>query len=314
MDSPSPPDPQQTADAQTASNKETAAYQAALNSTNQITPYGSLTYSQNGTWSNGAPRYTATQSLSPQQLGILRTNEKTQRTLADIGLDQSGKVRNILNTPFDLNAEADNRYNDLARARLDPQWDQRAQQNEQDLINRGIRPGSEAYDTMQNQFNQNRNDAYNSMYLQGKQLFDTEATAQRNQPLNEISALMSGSQLQAPNFVSTPQTGVANTDVAGITQNAYNAQAQQQSSMMGGLFGLAAAPFGMFKFSDRRMKRDIKRIGTYPCGVGKYEFRYKWGGSVKVGAMADEVERVMPAAVFDIGGVKAVRYDMLEAA
>lgn len=50
---PAAPDPAATAAAQTASNKETALWQAALNNVNQITPYGTLTYNQTG----GGPQY-----------------------------------------------------------------------------------------------------------------------------------------------------------------------------------------------------------------------------------------------------------------
>src|SRR3990167_7559239 len=48
--SPSPPaapDPVKTAAAQTASNKETAYWNAVLNNVNQNTPYGSIAYTQN---------------------------------------------------------------------------------------------------------------------------------------------------------------------------------------------------------------------------------------------------------------------------
>lgn len=45
---PAAPDPAATAAAQTATNKETALWNAVLNNVNQITPYGSLKYTQTG--------------------------------------------------------------------------------------------------------------------------------------------------------------------------------------------------------------------------------------------------------------------------
>ena len=45
---PSPPDPYNTANAQGNVNQETAYAQQRLNQTNQITPYGSLTYTNSG--------------------------------------------------------------------------------------------------------------------------------------------------------------------------------------------------------------------------------------------------------------------------
>lgn len=45
---PAAPDPAATAAAQTATNKETAYWNAVLNNVNQVTPYGNLTYTQSG--------------------------------------------------------------------------------------------------------------------------------------------------------------------------------------------------------------------------------------------------------------------------
>lgn len=45
---PAAPDPVKTAAAQTATNKETAYWNAVLNNVNQVTPYGNLTYTQTG--------------------------------------------------------------------------------------------------------------------------------------------------------------------------------------------------------------------------------------------------------------------------
>ncbi|MFC1626298.1 PilX N-terminal domain-containing pilus assembly protein [Pseudomonadota bacterium] len=50
------------------------------------------------------------------------------------------------------------------------------------------------------------------------------------------------------------------------------------------------------RFSDRRLKMDIKRIGTHPLGIGWYSFEYLWGERA-VGVMADEVKKIMPEAV-----------------
>ena len=49
-------------------------------------------------------------------------------------------------------------------------------------------------------------------------------------------------------------------------------------------------------FSDRRLKANIKRIGTHRLGIGIYEFDYVWGEHA-TGVMADEVKTIMPEAV-----------------
>ena len=64
-------------------------------------------------------------------------------------------------------------------------------------------------------------------------------------------------------------------------------------------------------FSDRRLKKNIKRIGTHPLGVGIYEFDYIWGEHA-TGVMADEVKLVRPEAVIrDKSGYDMVDYSKL---
>ncbi len=74
------------------------------------------------------------------------------------------------------------------------------------------------------------------------------ALQEQNQPINEISALLSGSQISTPSFATTPQTTIPTTDYAGITnqgyQNqlaAYNASQANSNATMGGLFGLGGS-------------------------------------------------------------------------
>ena len=144
---------------------------------------------------------------------------------------------------------------------------------------------------------------------------------QRNQPLNEISALMSGSQLQQPNWLNSPTSQIPTTDFAGITnQNFQNQRGiyQQQNAnynaTIGGILGLGA---GVLK-SDRDSKENIDRIGTVFAASSKsgkneklpiYEYSYKGDPASRrhTGPMAQDVERVTPEAVTEIGGVKHIR-------
>ncbi len=75
-----------------------------------------------------------------------------------------------------------------------------------------------------------------------------EQFAFRNQPINEITALLSGSQVSQPNVAMAMPQGAATTDVAGlINQNYaqrygnYQTQMAQRNNLLGGLFGLGAA-------------------------------------------------------------------------
>lgn len=72
--------------------------------------------------------------------------------------------------------------------------------------------------------------------------------------------------------------------------------------------GIGAA--GLMRYSDRRLKSNINRIGTHPLGIGIYE--YDIFGKHDIGVMADEVEAVLPSAVTThSSGYKMVDYGKL---
>lgn len=115
-----------------------------------------------------------------------------------------------------------------------------------------------------------------------------EALMQRNQPLNELTALLSGQQVNAPQFGGYSQAGSAEAaDIYGgvMDQRAQNAAEKNARNQM--YAGLASGAMGMFSFSDRRLKSNIVRIGTTPGGYGWYE--YDIFGRREQGVMADEV-------------------------
>jgi hypothetical protein len=77
--------------------------------------------------------------------------------------------------------------------------------------------------------------------MAGRQNANTEALTQRNQPLQELNAFRTGSQVSQPNFVSTPQAGVANADMMGTWGNMYSADKSAQAAQTAGLYGGAGA-------------------------------------------------------------------------
>ena len=87
-----------------------------------------------------------------------------------------------------------------------------------------------------------------------------------------------------------------------------SAAAAQQSA---GMFSLAGSIVGgLFKYSDRRLKKNIKDIGVR-LRNGLKLYAYDFGGRA-VGVMADEVEAVLPSAVvMTNSGFKAVNYSMV---
>lgn len=309
VSTPSQPDPMATAQAQGAMNRDTANYQQSLNMMDQITPYGNVTYTQTGqkTFKDSAgrtqyvPSYTATQTLTPEQQRIKEQSDAASYNLSKLANTQSSFLNDYMAKPFSYNrSDLEDYVYNLGTQRLDPRFAKEEQSARAQLINSGIRPGTPAYQAAMDQLGQNRNDAYNQLALGANDQAFNQALTVRNQPINEIGALMGGSQVQQPNYVQTPQSQVAGVDYTGLVNNKYQADSQRSSAMMGGLFGLAAAPFQAMKLSDRRLKKDVKKIGEYSNGINKYTFRYMWQTPetpLSTGAMADEVSAVLPHAV-----------------
>jgi len=153
-----------------------------------------------------------------------------------------------------------------------------------------------------------------------RQQYMGEQYQRRNQPLNEISALMSGSQVSGPNFINTNVGKIPTTDIASLINNNYQQESQNFNSLMGGIFGMIGGLGGgalrnPMITSDRRVKKDIERMGTtFAAGPdGKkplpiYEYSYKADptGERHVGPMAQDVEKIDKGAVRNIGGVKHI--------
>lgn len=315
---PAAPDPKETAAAQAAANKETAVAQYGLAATNQNTPQGSLSYKQIGTWADGTPRFEQTTTYSPGEQAVYDSGVTTRQNLGNIGATQSAKIGQLLDTPFNLDAARDNKISQIQKGFLDPQWQEQQSALETQLINKGIRPGSEQYQREMRDFSTNRQRAYDQSYLDAYKTAESSALTNRNQPINEITALMSGSQVSNPTYGNTPSPGVAPTDVIGAQQQAlnqqnvaYQGQLSQNAGLLGAIGGLggSAAALGGWKFSDRRLKEDVKKVGELDNGLPLYSYRYKGDGLIQLGLMAQDVEKTMPEAVAETdSGFKAVNY------
>lgn len=297
---PSAPNPVNTIQQQTSSNRETAITNAGLGMIDQTDALGNrLNYAQTGTWADGTPRYSSTQTLSAPGQQLLATGQKTQQNLANLAQEQSGRLSGLLNAPLDWSAQR-GYLNDLTAQNLNPQWDRMAEQNEQALVNRGLRPGSTAYNNAADEFRQSRSNAFNSANLNNYNSALQSMLGLRNQGINEISALAGGSQVQTPQFGATPSAQMAGTDTAGITNSAYQQQMAQYNAgqqQLGGLFSAGASLIPLF--SDIRLKANIVKVGEHPMGFGVYEYDRLDTGARERGVLAQEVRSVRPDLVDD---------------
>jgi len=169
------------------------------------------------------------------------------------------------------------------------------------------------------QYNQNLGAAQFGNQAQQQRL--QQNLALRNQPLNEIMGLMSGSQIQTPQFQNymgggniqaapvfqgVQQQGQAAMDLYGQQMAAANAQTAGMYGLAGSIAGAGAKMYA----SDRRLKSNIVRVGTHPLGIGIYE--YDIFDRRERGVMAQEVEKVRPEAVGEHpDGYKMVNYAAL---
>lgn len=169
--------------------------------------------------------------------------------------------------------------------------------------------------------------AAQGMYGQGMATMGAGAGLAANAPTMQIQNLL-GLQHGGMNAYALPQQNIQNylNYMSGGTQadqaatanyqaqvNAWKAQQEQQNQQMAG-YGQMAGMAAMMMFSDRRLKTDIVRIGRTDDGQPIYRFRYLDSPMFQIGLMADDVEKVCPEAVVEVGGYKMVDYELATAA
>ena len=319
-------------------NLDAARTAAAANRVNQVTPYGNLNYAITGEDPYGNPTWTATTTLS--DVGQQLLNNQNQASLGLGGTINSalGRVQSTMGQDFNPQLPStgfnpSQSYQDAYMERLRPQIEQGREALDVKLANAGIPIGSEAYKRAQMAQSQRENDLLLGATTQGfgvgsqanQQAFNQELT-KYNLPLNTLSALRTGAQVQNPSFVnSAQQATTSGADLLGASQMGYNAQlgdfnAQQaaQANFNQGLMGLGGA--GIMKYSDIRTKENIKQIHWMPNGLPVYEYEYKpefkdhplAGYGKFVGVMAQEVQTLIPDAVVVLdNGYLAVDYGKL---
>jgi len=145
----------------------------------------------------------------------------------------------------------------------------------------------------------------------------TERIALRNQPINEIMALMGASGPSTPQFQPFSGSSMQAPNIGQMIYDNYNARSQQASNSMSGLFGIGSSIAGALPWasmmSDRRTKTDIEPLGDHLAGVPLYRFRYREDPlhARQIGVMADEAKQLHPDAVHEIDGYEHVNYELL---
>ena len=142
---------------------------------------------------------------------------------------------------------------------------------------------------------------------QNSALVPSNLAAQQSQLANQGASTVAGM------YGQMGQLGVQNYNAQLGAWSAANQAAAAESAGFGQFAGALGAA-AVTKYSDRRLKTDIVKLGTLPDGLGVYAFTYIESGSRDVGVMADEVEKVFPDAVTEVRGYKMVDYSYFDEA
>jgi hypothetical protein len=284
---------------------------------------------------------TVNQKLSPGEQAVYDKNLQARQNLGDLSITGSDALKGIIGQNIDFSgapvvgdgAQTREKVYQALMGRVNEDTANSRDQANSDLIARGIRPGTKAYDDAQNLITRGFNDARSNsevqagnaaqqqfgMDTQARNSYIAELLSKRQTPLNEINALMSGSQVNNPFAGGLGYQAGANAGAAPIMQgaqnqgqaglNSFNSQQAGSNSTMSGLFSLGAAAIPLM-FSDVRLKSNIVKIGQHPKGFGIYE--YDIFGHREMGVMAQEVELYSPEAVSEhSSGFKQVDYGMI---
>jgi hypothetical protein len=333
---PAAPDYSAAARETSQGNIDAARVATAANRVNQVTPYGNLDYKITGEDPYGNPTWTATTSLSEVGQQLLDNQNAASLGLGTTINSALSRVQDTMGQGFNPNLpstgfDPGQSYQDAYMQRLAPQIQQGQERLEQRLANQGIGIGTEAFDRAMRNQAQRENDLLLGATTQGfdvgsranRQAFEQEL-AKYNLPLNTLSALRTGAQVQNPTFVnSANQATTSGPDLLGASNMQYNASMGDfnarnaaQQNFNSGLMSLGGAAM----MSDIRTKENIKQIYWMPNGLPVYEYEYKpefkdhplAGHGKFVGVMAQEVEAVYPQAVTTLdNGYKAVNYGLL---
>jgi len=269
-----------TAEGNAAAARETAAANQRLqlmgqygSMTNQITPYGKISYTPTYLDKLGNPttptditdpsifrQWTQTMTLSPEQQVLYNQNQRINQNLGNIAETGVGLVQKSLDNPLDFSQNqqlytpgqlqqqaSDAAYQNAAQY-LDPQFKQSNAQLANRLANQGITQGSEAYNNAMlnagNQQQQAYESARNQAYIQGlsggQQQYQ-QAMGTRQQQIAEQQAL----QQNPLNMLNAVRTGqqlqVAQMPQVGVSNPAALGSATQQGTAGPDMLGAVTA-------------------------------------------------------------------------
>jgi hypothetical protein len=316
---PQAPSPQATSAAQTGTNIATANANTYAMNGNITTDDGTRTTTFRNqdiydpftkeTYKGVIPDVVET--LSPAQKAIKDQQDQASLGLSTLANKQTGKMSGYLDKPFTFDDQAHTSWaTDMYRKLNGQQFADEQDATRSRLSNMGIKMGNTAYDKELSRLEQSQGQQRDRFALDSYgQDFATQQ-ALRNQPINEITALMSGGQVSQPVFNGASVSSIPTTDNASIISNTYANQVAAADKRNAGTGAILSGIGGLFSLSDERAKKDKRKIGELN-GQEIYKYRMKSGGPMQMGMMAQKVEKKTPEAVMTgPDGLKRVNYPM----
>lgn len=169
------------------------------------------------------------------------------------------------------------------------------------------RYGSGAHtDVLSRNLAENQGAIYADQYNRERGFQDQAGTIPAQIQNQTLAQLLQGSGLGA----ELPYTGT--NALSGGLSALFSGGTQKQSNGIGGVLqGVGSIGSAAAMFSDRRLKTDIRKIGEYADGLGRYVWTYIWGERAE-GVMADEVAELRPWALGpQVAGYATVDYGRL---
>lgn len=298
----SAPDPVATAQAQGAANQAAVRESALVNQINQVSPFGTETY----TGAIGSPGRTRTTALTPEGQQQLDLQNQIGTGLLGLGSNPLlSQVEGAVGTPLNFEGlqgisgagDLEGQGAGLEQATfqrgqnlLQPDMDRQRDQLTTQLANQGIPEGSEAYNEAVGRMERGQQSQLENLALssvgagraeqtrlagleQGiRQQQIQERLTERGQPINELAALLQGAPaIQGPQFQTPLQYNVGPAPYLSAQQLATGvgvSNAQNQGQIGAGLLGGVGSLFGGMLCS-RDWKEDLGSAASYLDGIRK---------------------------------------------
>lgn len=270
----------------------------------------------NTLFGSSGPKYSQDQSALTQQYGVISDlgnvnlvknadgTYSKKYTSSDIDTARNALALSGLGD-VTLNPEAETQaYYDRATRLLNDAYDRQYQNTDEALINRGIQTGTKQYNQVMGDLQNKQLGALSDLANQAIFAGQDYTGGQ----IGNINALTGGRDVYALSGMG----GSNNSYDSAYAGKQYNEQMRQQrnSNMMNALGSIASA--AALAFSDKRLKENLKKVGTLDNGLKVYVGNYKKETGLdtkpQLFLVAQEVEKEKPEAVEKVDGYLAVNY------